>query len=72
MQDELTRKGQDILQIVSKAKEFTEELLKENERLRFKVAALEVFVQQAGIALENVFLQRKLQTLEEKQRPPLR
>jgi CheY-like chemotaxis protein len=34
--------------------------------------ALEVFVQQAGIALENVFLQRKLQTIEEKDRPPLR
>jgi hypothetical protein len=39
--DELSRKGQDILQIVNKAKEFTEELLKENERLRFRVAALE-------------------------------
>ena len=40
-QDELSRKGQDILHIVSKAKEFTEELLKENERLRFKIASLE-------------------------------
>jgi nitrate/nitrite-specific signal transduction histidine kinase len=39
--DDLSRKGQDILQIVSKAKEFTEELLKENERLRFKIASLE-------------------------------
>jgi CheY-like chemotaxis protein len=34
--------------------------------------ALEVFVQQAGIALENVFLQRKLQTIEEKDRAGLR
>ncbi len=34
--------------------------------------ALEVFVQQAGIALENVFLHRKLQTIEEKDRAPLR
>src|SRR5260221_13841626 len=34
-----TKKGQDFLQIVTKAKEFTEELLKENERLRFKIAA---------------------------------
>ena len=34
------RKGQDFLQIVAKAKEFTEELLKENERLRFKLAGL--------------------------------
>jgi CheY-like chemotaxis protein len=33
---------------------------------------LEVFVQQAGIALENVFLQRKLQAAEEKERASLR
>ena len=39
--DDLSRKGQDILQIVGKAKEFTEELLKENERLRFKIASLQ-------------------------------
>jgi CheY-like chemotaxis protein len=34
--------------------------------------ALEVFVQQAGIALENVFLQRKIETIAEKDRTPLR
>jgi CheY-like chemotaxis protein len=34
--------------------------------------ALEVFVQQAGIALENVFLQKKLETIEEKDKAPLR
>jgi CheY-like chemotaxis protein len=34
--------------------------------------ALEVFVQQAGIALENVFLHRKLQTSEEKDKATLR
>jgi len=34
--------------------------------------ALEVFVQQAGVALENVFLHRKLQTIKEKDRAPLR
>jgi CheY-like chemotaxis protein len=33
---------------------------------------LEVFVQQAGIALENVFLQKKLQAAEDKDRAPLR
>lgn len=32
---------------------------------------LEVFVQQAGIALENVFLQKKLQAAEDKDRAPL-
>ncbi len=36
-----------------------------------RLAALEVFVEQAGIALENVFLQRKLQSMEEKQRAGL-
>jgi CheY-like chemotaxis protein len=34
--------------------------------------ALEVFVQQAGAALENVFLQKKLQAIEDKDRAPLR
>jgi hypothetical protein len=31
-----------------------------------------VFVQQAGIALENVFLQKKLQAAEDKDRASLR
>jgi hypothetical protein len=39
--DDLLKKGQDFYQIFIKAKEFTEELLKENERLRFKIASLE-------------------------------
>ena len=39
--DDLTKKGQDVLQIVAKAKEFTEEVLKENERLRYKIASFE-------------------------------
>src|SRR5258705_485808 len=38
--DDPLKKGQDFLHIVPKAKEFTEELLKENERLRFKIVAL--------------------------------
>jgi len=39
--DDPGKRGQDFFQIFLKAKEFTEELLKENERLRFKIAALE-------------------------------
>lgn len=39
--DDLTKKGQDVLQIVAKAKEFTEEVLKENERLRYKLASFD-------------------------------
>ena len=41
MSDDPTTKGQEFFQMFLKAKEFTEELLKENERLRFKVARLE-------------------------------
>ena len=43
----------------------------ESGREADRPAALEVFVEQAGIALENVFLQRKLQSMEEKQRAGL-
>src|SRR5512141_3159202 len=65
-QDELSRKGQDILQIVAKAKEFTEELLKENERLRFKVAALEA-AGEAQTGDDRVqLLDRRVHELEEK------
>jgi nitrate/nitrite-specific signal transduction histidine kinase len=41
MAEDPTAKGQEFFQMFLKAKEFTEELLKENERLRFKVARLE-------------------------------
>jgi two-component system chemotaxis response regulator CheY len=37
-----------------------------------RLEPLEVFVQQAGIALENVFLQKKLQAAEDKDRASLR
>jgi GAF domain-containing protein len=40
----------------------------ESGRSPERLAAFEVFVEQAGIALENVFLQRKLQTIEERDR----
>ena len=70
--DDLSRKGQDILQIVAKAKEFTEDLLKENERLRFKIASLEA-AGGAQAADERVqALQKKLQAIEDKDRAPLR
>jgi putative methionine-R-sulfoxide reductase with GAF domain len=64
--DEISRKGQDILQIVAKAKEFTEDLLKENERLRFKIASLEA-AGEAQSADERVqALQKRVRDLEEK------
>jgi hypothetical protein len=63
-----SKKGQDFLQIVSKAKEFTEELLKENERLRFKIASLESGGGTVKGAAEGRMqeLQTRLHDLEEK------
>src|SRR5437762_9428721 len=40
-EEDPVRKSQEFFGMFLKAKEFTEELLKENERLRFKVASLE-------------------------------
>src|SRR5215468_7835362 len=39
--DPVQQKNQEFFGVFLKAKEFTEELLKENERLRFKIASLE-------------------------------
>jgi nitrate/nitrite-specific signal transduction histidine kinase len=39
--DDTSKKSQEFFGMFLKAKEFTEELLKENERLRFKIAGLE-------------------------------
>jgi len=64
--DDLTRKGQDVLQIVAKAKEFTEEVLKENERLRFKVASLETGGVGASSDSRVHHLQKQVRTLEER------
>lgn len=51
---------QEILQIFKKGAEFTEELLKENERLRFRVAELENELEQSGAdrALVQELLQK--------------
>jgi GAF domain len=64
--DDPSKKGQDFLQIVSKAKEFTEGLLKENERLRFKIASLESGGAKGGSEGRMQELQQRLHELEEK------
>ena len=64
--DDPLTKGHEFLQIVGKAKEFTEDLLKENERLRFKIASLEASGG-AQAADERVqALQKRVRELEEK------
>jgi nitrate/nitrite-specific signal transduction histidine kinase len=65
--DDPNRKGQEFFQMFLKAKEFTEELLKENERLRFKVASLEATGGSPAVAEERVReLGTRVRELEER------
>ncbi len=57
------RKSQDFFSIFTKAKEFTEELLKENERLRFRIAQLE---SSGGPGGDAGALQQRVKDLETK------
>lgn len=41
MSDDVNRKAENFLELFNKGKEFTEELLRENQRLRYRVATLE-------------------------------
>jgi nitrate/nitrite-specific signal transduction histidine kinase len=58
------KKGQDFFQIFTKAKEFTEELLKENERLRFKIARLESGGGSEAPEGQSTELQQRVRELE--------
>jgi len=59
------KKGQDFFQIFTKAKEFTEQLLKENERLRFRIAQLESGGG-AAVGGQGTELEQRIQDLEAK------
>jgi transcriptional regulator with GAF, ATPase, and Fis domain len=66
--DDPTKKSQEFFGMFLKAKEFTEELLKENERLRFKIAHLEA---EGGAPAEGADaavrdLNRRIRELEER------
>jgi nitrate/nitrite-specific signal transduction histidine kinase len=67
MSEDHFKKGQEFFQIFVKVKEFTEDLLKENERLRFKVASLESGAAPAPAKDEQVKgLQTRVRELEER------
>ena len=44
----ISKKADEFLQIFKRGEEFTKDLIKENERLRFRIAQLEESIQQAG------------------------
>ena len=45
----ISKKADEFLQIFKRGEEFTKDLIKENERLRFKIAQLEETVEKAGM-----------------------
>lgn len=59
-----TKGSQDFSQMFSKVKDFTDELMRENERLRFKVAALEAGQSQASPEGRLREHQQRIQELE--------
>src|SRR6187402_2668579 len=64
--DESAKSSNEFFQMFTKAKEFTEEVLKENERLRFKIARLETAGGVPGIEDRAVELQGRVRQLEER------
>jgi putative methionine-R-sulfoxide reductase with GAF domain len=63
--DDPKGKGQEFFGMLAQSKEFTEELLKENERLRFKIASLE---KADGLALRVRELEERLAATETRYR----
>ena len=63
-EDDSLKKGQEFFQMFLKAKEFTEELLRENERLRFKLAHAET----GGVDDRSRELSARVRDLEERLR----
>ncbi len=63
---DILKKGEKFLEIYSQGKQFTEELLRENEKLRYKVASLESRVLSGGgdVSEELSHLQKKLEQAE--------
>jgi len=66
----LSKKVEDFLNVFKKGEEFTQELLKENETLRFKVAQIESSSRQPSpvSATQRSALEQRLQVLEEQNR----
>lgn len=60
----LTKKADEFLQVFKKGEEFTKELLKENERLRFKLAELEESIERSGDEARIRLFEDRIKDLE--------
>ncbi|MBI4823207.1 MAG: GAF domain-containing protein [Nitrospirae bacterium] len=61
----LGRKADEFLQVFKKGEEFTKELLKENEKLRFRIAEIEGAVEKTGDEAKSKLLHHTIAALEE-------
>lgn len=61
----IIRKADEFLQVFKKGEEFTKELLKENERLRFRIAEIEGAFEKSGDDARSKLLQHSITALEE-------
>jgi len=59
------KKAEDFLQMFRKGEEFTKELLKENEKLRFKIAQLEEAVKKSGNEERTRIYEDRIKMLED-------
>lgn len=60
----LTKKADEFLQMFKKGEEFTKNLLKENERLRFRIAQLEEELEKAGNEDRKMLYEERIRVLE--------
>lgn len=61
----IAKKAEEFLQMFKKGEEFTKDLLKENEKLRFKIAQLEEEVKQSGSEKRTRLYEERIKMLEE-------
>jgi transcriptional regulator with GAF, ATPase, and Fis domain len=61
----IVKKAEEFLQMFKRGEEFTKDLLKENERLRFKIAQLEESVKQSGSEKRTRLYEDRIKMLEE-------
>ena len=60
----ISKKADEFLQIFKRGEEFTKDLIKENERLRFKIAQLEETVEKAGNEAQIKLYEDRIKLLE--------
>ncbi|MCA1733082.1 MAG: diguanylate phosphodiesterase, partial [Acidobacteria bacterium] len=53
MSEDVSRRAEKFLELFNKGKEFTEELLKENQRLRYRIASMESATSSLSPALQE-------------------